>query len=105
MKATFKNRLKLVTTYEGMQRVAFDHELPCESLKVYIEKRKPARPGEKPHPVDWKIVMEGESDSLIDRCKKEVSAVFSEYIRRRTKREVSALLYKQFEQLAQMRSI
>lgn len=104
MKVTFKNRLELVKNYEGMQRIAFEHDQSCD-LKMFIEKRKPAKPGELTPELDWKITIEGGSDTLINQHRKALSTSFMDYIKRRTKQPANKILYKQLESLAGMRSV
>lgn len=104
MKVTFKNRLQIVQNYEGTQRIQFDHGVRCD-LKMFIEKRKPAKPGEAAHDLDWRVVLEGGSEAEISEYRKEISNSFTTYIKRRTKKDPARVLYKTLESLAGIRSI
>lgn len=104
MKVTFKNRLNIVKNYEGMPRIAFDHEVACD-LKMFIEKTKPVKNGEKAPEIDWKITIEGGNDALINQHRKDLSASFMRYIKSRTRQPANKLIYKQLESLAGIRSI
>ena len=105
MRVTFRNKLKKAQHYDGMPRIEYLHDLPCD-LRMFIEKLKPVTdPNQPPNPVDWKIAIEGTNQADIAKYRKEMSVEFATYIKRRTRKDAKDIHFKQLESLADMRSV
>lgn len=105
MLVTFDNRFEIVENYEGTRRVQYKHRVPC-NMKVFIEKLKPQTDKSKPPPErDWEIVMEGSEDESSKETKVKLVNELTTYIKQRTRKQATALPYKEIEKLATVKSV
>lgn len=105
MRLTFRNKLKIVPHYDGMPRIEYLHDRACD-IRIFIEKRKPVTNLERPaHNVDWKITIEGASETNLTSCRKDISIDLAAYIKQRTRKDITKMTFKDLQTLAEMGSI
>lgn len=106
MKATFRNKFRVVHDIEGDDVILYNHPFRL-NLEILIEHKDP-RPDEEQNHVrhmDWGITLKTRNKTVVKMIRGELAEDILGYIFKRTREDIRSLSYEDIMELAKTWSI